>query len=177
MPSRHGISIYKKMGTIAASFSFLRKVERTMLVNKTATKTVSALIGLFLITFLISCGKKEVKPVSQESKLAQEAFQLAETLKDAYTKKDRETFLDNCTNDGYRELIAVIKKFDGAELTFTPTWVEIKDSSVYLSVSWKGVWTLGTKSREERGLAVFVLEGNPLKLAKVQRDNPFSQPE
>ena len=137
-----------------------------------------AFIGLFIaMLFLVSCGKKEVKPVSQESKLAQEAFQLAETLRQAYVKNNRSTLEDNSTSDGYRELIGVMKKFDNAELTFTSTWVEIKDSSVYLSVSWKGVWTVGTKSREERGLAIFVLEGSPLKLAKVQRDNPFRQPE
>ena len=136
-----------------------------------------ALIGLFIMLFLVACGKKEVKPVSQESKLAQEAFQLAETLKNAYVKNDRGTLEESSTKDGYRELIGVMKKFDKVELTFTATWVEIKDSSVYLSVSWKGVWTVGTKSREERGLAIFVLEGSPLKLARVQRDNPFRQPE
>jgi hypothetical protein len=145
--------------------------------NKIAIEILTVFIGIFFATLLMSCGKKEVKPVSQESKLAQEAFELAETLKNAYMKKDRETFADNCTNDGYRELIGVIKQFDKAELTFTPTWVEIKDSSVYLSVSWKGIWTIGTKSREERGLGVFVLEGKPLKLARIQRENPFRQPD
>ena len=148
-----------------------------MPVNKTTMRTLTALIGLFIMLFLVACGKKEVKPVSQESKLAQEAFQLAETLKNAYVKNDRGTLEESSTNDGYRELIGVMKKFDKAELTFTSTWVEIKDSSVYLSVSWKGVWTVGTKSREERGLAIFVFEGTPLKLARVQRDNPFRQPE
>jgi len=146
-------------------------------VNKTAIRTLTAFISLFMAMLLLSCGKKEVKPVSQESKLAQEAFQLAETLRQAYVKNNRSTLEDTSTKDGYQELIRVIKKFDKVELTFTPTWVEIKDSSVYLSVSWKGVWTVGTKSREERGLAIFVLEGTPLKLARVQRDNPFSQPE
>jgi len=146
-------------------------------VNKTTMRTLTALISLFMAMLLLSCGKKEVKPVSQESKLAQEAFQLAETLKNAYVKNDRGTLEESSTNDGYRELIGAMKKFDKAELTFTSTWVEIKDSSVYLSVSWKGVWTVGSKSTEERGLAIFVFEGSPLKLAKVQRDNPFRQPE
>ena len=145
--------------------------------NKTAIRTFIALIGLLMAMLLLSCGKKDVKPVSQESKLAQEAFQVAETLRQAYVKNNRSTLEDNSTKDGYRELIGVMKKFDKVELSFTSTWVEIKDSSVYLSVSWKGVWTVGSKSREERGLGIFVLEGNPLKLATVQRDNPFRQPE
>jgi hypothetical protein len=146
-------------------------------VNKTTMRTLTALISLFMAMLLLSCGKKEVKPVSQESKLAQEAFQLADTLRQAYVKNNRSTLEESSTSDGYRELIGVMKKFDKAELTFTSTWVEIKDSSVYLSVSWKGVWTVGTKSTEERGLAIFVFEGTPLKLARVQRDNPFRQPE
>ena len=150
-----------------------------MHLERTAIRTFVAFIALFIaMFFLVACGgKKDVKPVSQESKLAQEAFQLAETLKNAYVKNDRGTLEESSTNDGYRELIGAMKKFDKAELTFTSTWVEIKDSSVYLSVSWKGVWTVGIKSREERGLAIFVLEGSPLKLARVQRDNPFRQPE
>ena len=148
-----------------------------MLVNKTVIKKLTAFVGLLIFLLLMSCGKKEVKPVSQESKLAQEAFQVAETLKQAYIKNNRSTLENNSTNDGYRELIGVMKKFDKVELTFTSTWVEIKDSSVYLSVSWKGVWTVGTKSSEERGLAILVLEGTPLKLVRVQRDNPFRQPE
>jgi hypothetical protein len=152
-------------------------MEGTVPVNKTTMRTLTVFVGLFVVMLMISCGKKEVKPVSQESKLAQEAFQLAETLRQAYVKNNRSTLEDTSTKDGYQELIRVIKKFDKVELTFTPTWVEIKDSSVYLSVSWKGTWTVGTKSTEERGLAIFVLEGNPLKLARVQRDNPFSQPE
>jgi hypothetical protein len=136
-----------------------------------------ALRVLFVLLLLVSCGKKEVKPVSQESKLAQEAFQLAETLKKAYINKDKAVLEENTTADGYKELVGAIRYFDKADLTFTPTWIEIKDSTVSLTVSWKGTWTVGGKMIEERGLAVFILEGQPLKLARVQRENPFSQPE
>jgi hypothetical protein len=137
-----------------------------------------ALLLLIVTSLLISCGgKKEVKQVSPESKLAQEAFELAETLKNAYEKNDRETLQRNSTKDGYAELVGDIKAFDRADLTFTPTWVEIRDSSVYLTVSWKGTWVVKGKTTEERGLAVFILEGRPLKLSQIQRSNPFRQPE
>jgi len=158
--------------------TFVENSGGNMFKNKTTMRTITSYVGLFIVMlFLVSCGKKEVKPVSQESKLAQEAFQVAETLKNAYMKKDRETLQESSTNDGYRDLIESMKNFDVADLTFTPTWVEIKDSSVYLSVSWKGVWTVGTKKTEERGLGIFILEGNPLKLSGIQRENPFRQPE
>jgi hypothetical protein len=136
------------------------------------------LLLLIVSLFLTSCGgKKEVKQVSPDAKLSQEAFALADTLKNAYEKKDHETLEKNSTEDGYAELIGEIKAFDSAELTFTPTWVEIRDSKVYLTVSWIGTWTAKGKVSEERGVAVFVFEGRPLKLAHIQRSNPFIQPE
>jgi hypothetical protein len=132
---------------------------------------------LVVIVLLVSCGKKEVRPVSQESKIAQEAIGLAETIRNAYIKNDRETLEKHATRDGYRELIGAIKSFDSVELTFTPTWVDIDNSVVSLHISWKGTWVVGGKRTEERGIAVFVLEGKPLKLAQIQRENPFRQPE
>lgn len=132
---------------------------------------------LILIFFLVSCGKKEVKPVSEESEIAQEAFKLAEVLRNAYIKNNRTALEKNSTKDGYGELIGAIKSFDSVELTFTPKWVEIEDSTVYLHVSWGGTWIVRGKKTEDRGLVVFVMEGRPLKLAKVLRANPFRQPE
>lgn len=126
---------------------------------------------------LAACGSKEVKPVSPESKLAQEAFQLAETLREAYISKDKAAFAENATADGYAELTGTLRYFDKADLTFTPTWVEIRDAKVSLTVSWKGTWTIGGKTVDQRGLAIFTLEGQPLKLARIQRENPFGQPE
>jgi hypothetical protein len=70
-----------------------------------------------------------------------------------------------------------MKRFDSVELTFTPRWVEVEDSTVYLNVAWKGTWIVTGKQIEERGMAIFVLEENPLKLSKVLRANPFRQPE
>lgn len=141
---------------------------------KTSGYGVLMLAAMF---FMASCGKKEVKPVSQESKLAQEAFAITETLKKAYLSNDRESLRENATDEGYRELLGALKNFDNAELVFTPTWVQIEDSAVSLTVSWKGTWRAGGKTRDDRGIAVFVLEGKPLKLSRILRSNPFSQPE
>jgi hypothetical protein len=137
---------------------------------------------LFLLTvsfllLLTACGGEKVKKVSPESQLAQEAFELAETLKSAYVEKDRTSLEINSTESCYRELIGSMKSFDGAELSFTPTWVEIQDPTVHLTLSWKGTWSMKGKTTEERGLAVFVFEGKPLKLSQIQRANPFRQPE
>jgi hypothetical protein len=145
------------------------------------SKIRNSLIFLFLFFILVflsaSCGKKEVKPVSEDSKIAQEAFRLAEVIKDAYIKNDRSTIEKNSAKDGYREIIEARKNFDSAEITFTFRWVEIEGSTVNLHVAWNGTWIVKGQRTEDRGLAVFVMEGKPLKLAKVLRENPFRQPE
>jgi hypothetical protein len=136
----------------------------------------SIVLAMMLI-FLVSCGKKEVKEVTEASLLAQEAFQLAETIKQAYLDNDRKTLERNTTQDGYQELIGEIKSFDSAELEFVPTWVAIDDTVVRLTVSWKGTWIASDITKEDRGIAVFVMEGQPLKVAQVLRASPFQQPE
>ena len=145
--------------------------------QKTAFFVIAFLCLIVLGLFLTACGKKEVKLVSQESQLTQEAFKIAETLKNAYLKNDRSTLERNATAEGYKDLASAIKSFESAELSFTPTWVELQDSRVNLTISWKGTWVFNGKTTEERGLAIFILEGAPLKLAQIQRSNPFRQPE
>jgi hypothetical protein len=134
-------------------------------------------IFLCIVAALFGCGKKEVKPESQESKIAQESFVLAETLKNAFIKNDKALLQNNTTEEGFKDVTSNKKTFDSIELTFTPRWVEIEDQQVTLNVSWKSAWTSGGKKTEDRGMAVFVMEGRPLKLSKILRANPFKYPE
>jgi len=156
---------------------FMKRQKGQISLKNRAFRIAGYAFRIFFLLLLISCSSKEVKPVSPESKLAQEAFQVAEKLKEAYISKDKAALEENSTVDGYQALIKGIRYFDKAEITFTPTWVEINDLTVSLTVSWKGTWTIGERMLEERGLAIFILEGQPLKLARVQRESPFSQPE
>ena len=94
-----------------------------ILTSKKAGVSFLMIFMLVSLLFPVGCGKKEVKPVAQESKTAQEAFELAEAIKKAYEEKDKSALEENTTADGYRELISAIKSFDRAELAFTPTWV------------------------------------------------------
>ena len=149
----------------------------TMKNSNTKTSLIFLFSFLSLVFLLVSCGKKEVKQVSEDSKITQEAFMLADVIKNAYIKNDLPTLEKNTTKDGYKDIIEARKYFDSTDLSFTPHWVEIDGSTVNLQVSWKGTWTVKGKSIEDRGLAVFVMEGRPLKLAKVLRDNPFRKPE
>lgn len=134
-------------------------------------------IGLITMFFLLSCGKKEIKQVTYESKTAQEAFAVAETIKDAYLRRDLAVIEKNSTKEGYRELLGAIKSFDKAELTFSLKWVEIEKSTLSLKIAWSGTWVIRGETTEEWGTAILVFEGSPLKLSRILRANPFRQPE
>lgn len=140
----------------------------------TGVKLASLLLILFAIA---SCGKKEVKNVSHESKVSQEAFSLAEVLRTSYMKRDFTAIAEISTQEGYRNILDNIRHFDTVDLTFTPKWVELEKQKLYLNVAWKGVWTVSGETVRERGMAVFLFEGSPLKLSKVVRGSPFIYPD
>lgn len=138
----------------------------------------AGILFILMILFIAGCGgKKEVKQVTQESKIAQDAFSVAETLRTAYTNKEFAAIADRSTKEGYKEVMDSVRYFDSVELDFTPRWIEIDKSKVYLNVAWKGAWVVGKETVRERGMAVFQLEGTPLKLSKIVRGNPFKYPE
>lgn len=136
-------------------------------------------IVLFLCILLmfVSCGKKEVKKESHESRIAKEAFALAETVKNAFLENDRTSLKEHATEEGYRDILANEKVFDSVELSFNPRWVEIENLKVYLNIAWTSTWTTSGRKVEERGMAVFVMDGRPLKVEKILRANPFIYPE
>jgi hypothetical protein len=137
-------------------------------------KLLLVVIGVFMLS---ACSAKEAKPPSSDSTTAIEAFALADGIKEAYLKRDTKAIKEKTTANGYREMIGVMKKFDTAELAFTPRWVEIKPEGVYLNVSWSGKWTMRGEVTEERGMAVFLLEGSPMKLGRTIKGSPFGYPE
>lgn len=134
-------------------------------------------IILLAMFSLVSCSKKEVKQVTDDSKTAQEAIIVSEAIKDAYLKRNLMDIEKNATKEGYREVLGAMKSFDKAELTFMPKWIDMDKTSVSLKIAWNGTWVVKDQTTEERGLAIFVFEGRPLKLTRILRANPFRQPE
>ncbi len=123
-----------------------------------------------------SCSK-EVKPVPPEATITDRALEITERLKEAYTEKDKKRIKDLTTQDGYRDIISLIKEFDSAELYFTPKWFEIKEGTVQIHMAWSGKWEQNKKVIIERGLAIFILQGEPLRVSQISRDSPFSYPQ
>ena len=129
---------------------------------------------LLICCFAAACGgKKEVKQVTQESKTATEAFALAETIKTAFMKRDTSTLQKNATETGLKDITANRKAYDSVDISFTPRWVEIESGKLMVNIAWKSSWTLSGRRNEERGMAVFVMEGSPLRVSKILRSNPF----
>lgn len=136
------------------------------------------LIILFLILILFACGsKKQPKQPSFEYLYTNDAFRVVDEIRIAYQKKDNELIRKNVTETAYREIITSIRPFDKAELEFNPVLVELSSDGIRLYVSWNGKWSYLGKETEERGLASFLLKGNPPKVDKIIRGNPFRYPD
>lgn len=136
----------------------------------------TALICCILL-ILVSCGKKEVRPESQESRTALAAFHLADKIRHDFIEKDLAAIRKNSTEKGYEDITSGNASFDSLELNFTPRWVEIdRNNKVVLNVSWTSNWVIGGKTKQDRGMAVFVMQGVPLKLSAIKRSNPFVPP-
>ncbi len=129
------------------------------------------------VLLLGACGKKEVKVQTEDSKLAVEAFALAENLREAYVKKKFSAWEGYSTDRGLRDLNRDLGEFDKVELSFSNRWLEIEDERLVLNVAWEGTWTIRGRERQERGMAVFELTGRPLRLNKILRSSPFTNPD
>ncbi len=134
-------------------------------------------VVLIMAVLASSCGKKTVKKVTEDSKTATATFAVVDAIKKAYLARDVFEVQKNTTRDGFKAISGVMKSFDSAELDFTPVLVEIEEGTVNYNVSWTGTWKKDGKISQERGMAVFVLKGMPLKVDAILRANPFKYPE
>lgn len=135
------------------------------------------LIFVVVMFFLVSCSKKQIKPPSEEYSYTREAFRVVEELIQAYQNKDNAGIRKHCSESVYREIIASIRPFDRAELDITPVLGEMETDALRLYVSWNGKWVYSDRETEERGLAVFLMKGNPPRVEKILRGSPFRYPD
>jgi hypothetical protein len=136
-------------------------------------RTCILLITLIFI-FLGCGGKDKVKP-SADSILATETINVINAIKAAYQEKERDILLNHLApeiaEDTLKELF-----FDKAELSFTPRMVRIDASAVMVNINWHGTWFIKGNSLKNRGVAMFIFEGSPTRLVRVDGDNPFHTP-
>lgn len=133
------------------------------------------LVILITLTFVfLGCGKDNVKP-SDDSLLTTEALNVINTVKTAYQEKDKDT-LKNYLDPALAGSVFKGLFFEKAELSFTPKRVNINGSTVMVNLNWMGTWVIEGKVIKRRGVAVFVFRGSPMRLIRVDGDNPFLIP-
>lgn len=130
-------------------------------------------IALSVFLLIVGCGSKEVKKETPEGRIASEAIAVSEGLREAYVNRNRAKIEQYTTPQVARSILQSLSSIDSAELSFTPAWIEIEEGKVTLNVSWKGKWTKGGMVDEDRGMAIFELKGQPLRVDKILRANPF----
>ena len=136
------------------------------------------IIFLVLIAVMaVGCSSNKKKP-TEDSLIAMEALDMVEGLRAAFEKRDFSSMARYCTRDAYKGITGGLKSFDSAELKFTPKWVEINrdGDAVEMLVSWKGSWKTGEETTEKDGTVLFSIGGDPLKIRRIARFSPFSQP-
>ncbi|ACI21741.1 MULTISPECIES: lipoprotein [Thermodesulfovibrio] len=136
------------------------------------------IIIVMIVLLLFSCGgKKQVKQPSPEYSYTTQAFKVVDEIRQSYQNKDNSGIRKNCSESAYREIIASIRPFDKAEVEFTPVLAEMEKDGYRLYVSWNGKWSYLGNETEERGLAIFLIKGNPPRVEKIVRGNPFRYPD
>ncbi|MFQ3573515.1 MAG: hypothetical protein SNJ53_02660 [Thermodesulfovibrionales bacterium] len=129
---------------------------------------------IVIVCLMISaCGKKEVKKETEEGRIASEIIVVSEQLRQAYIARDLQTIQRHTTSTVYRQITQYINEYKVIDIEFKPVWVEIDTKGVTLNISWKGKWEKSGKNIEDRGMAIFEFTGQPPRVAKILRANPF----
>ena len=137
-------------------------------------KKIYYLILVLLVFAFIGCGKEEIKP-SSDSVLTKEVLGKIDAIRTAYQNKDKAA-MESHTDSVLADRISKELFFTNAELSFTPKKVSINGLSVTVSLSWQGTWIVKGNNIKKQGVSVFVFEGIPMKLLRVDGDNPFQTP-
>ncbi len=137
-------------------------------------KKFSAFLVVLVFVF-IGCGGKEEIKLSPDSKLAAEALNSINNIKTAYERKDRDA-LQNRLAPMIAEEVLKELSFDRAELSFIPRMVRINNFTVMVNLNWHGTWVIKGNNVINRGVSVFVFEDSPMKLIRIEGDNPFIVP-
>lgn len=138
---------------------------------------MSAIIAAMAVLALIACAGDSETPPSIDGELTQESVDLLEAVKNAYVSKNMSDMEQYCFPEAYASILRDLRKFKSASLTMEPRWVEIREGgAVFITMQWEGVWKLDKSEEKRQGIALFELNGKPLKLKSIVRGSPFGQP-
>jgi len=98
-------------------------------------------------------------------------------MRKAYQNKDNYGIRKYCSESAYREIITSIKPFDKAELEFEPVLGEMESDGYKLYISWNGKWNYLNKETRRKRTRYILMKGNPPKIERIIRGNPFKYPD
>ncbi len=132
------------------------------------------IIFILIVLTTFNCSKDKVKP-SADSIMTQSALRAVDVIKDAYQKKNRTTIQENLdpilSEAHLKELF-----FEKAELFFAPRMVRISASNITVHLNWQGTWVVKGMTLKNRGVSSLVFQREPMKLIRIDGDNPFRVP-
>ncbi len=140
------------------------------------TKYFTLILLSSILFTLPSCAKKKLTPTPFEARIGNTSVSVMQEFKDAYEDRDISEMRRLSTSDGFRQISVLMKDFDIAELDLNPKWLDIKDKEILLYMSWKGKWIKNNDTTNERGLALFILKRDSMRLDQVMRSSPFIYP-
>jgi len=135
----------------------------------------SLALSILFLFLLAGCGGKDNVTPSKDSLMTIEALSSINVIKSAYQEKDRDV-LQNHLGDAIAEEIKERLFFEKGELSITPRMVRIDGLTVVVDVNWQGTWMIKGEMLKDRGIAAFVFDGSPMRLVRVDGDNPFYAP-
>lgn len=136
-----------------------------------------ALYILICTAFLVGCGTQAKRP-SQDVLIAGQVLKHVERLRMAYSARDMVAMEALIMPEAFREIRYGVKQFSSVDITMEGQWIDIKeDGSIEVRISWAGRWHIDRSlEATDKGVAVFVLSGSPLRLEKVRGLSPFAAP-
>lgn len=138
-------------------------------------KYSSIILFILLSVFLGCSGKDKVKP-SADSLLTTEAFAVIDAIEKAYETKNKYD-LNKHVESRLAEGIANELVFETADLSLAPKIVKITDSTVSVTINWRGSWRFANDRKfENRGAADLVFHRKTMKLTHIDGNNPFLFP-
>ena len=138
---------------------------------------LSGLAALALV--LLACGSQEKRP-SQDVLLAEQAAKHIERLRSEYASMSMSGLEALCSAEAYEAIESDLRRHGLSPVTieFVPEWIEISvEGTISVRVGWSGTWKLsrGEEARD-KGKAVFVLGGRPMRLQELKGMSPFAAP-
>ena len=130
-----------------------------------------------VLALAAGCSKKQIKPVPEGAAYFNKANNIVQALGSGYAAKNAPAIKAVSTDKGFNEIVPNFGRFDSAHITFATKWINVGNKNVIVNVAWKGVWTKNGKKDSQQGMAVFELEGHPLKFNSVLTGNPFIYPQ